>query len=141
MTFALRSSTRQRRFVSANFRCAQACDFLIDECLRPLVADGLRVAGHDAIHVGLLGATDEQVMSLAAEHSRVVVSADTDFGELLARDRLGLPSVILLRRNHDPADQVRTILDALVDVADDLLAGAIVVIVEDRLRIRRLPIR
>lgn len=61
--------------------------------------------------------------------------------ELLARDRLGLPSVILLRRNHDPADQVRTILAALADVADDLLAGAIVVIVEDRLRIRRLPIR
>jgi len=47
----------------------------------------------------------------------------------------------MLRRNHDPADQVRTILDVLVDVADDLLAGAIVVIVGDRLRIRRLPIR
>jgi predicted nuclease of predicted toxin-antitoxin system len=88
-----------------------------------------------------LGATDEQVMSLAAEQSRVVVSADTDFGELLARKQLGFPSVILLRRNHDPDDQVRTILDALVDVNDDLLAGAIVVIVEDRLRIRRLPIR
>jgi len=119
-------------------------NFLIDECLRPMVAEGLRDAGHDAIHVGdvgLLGATDEQVMSLAAELSRVVVSADTDFGELLARNRLGFPSVILLRRNHDPDDQVRTILDALVDVADDLLAGAIVVIVEDRLRIRRLPIR
>ena len=119
-------------------------NFLIDECLRPLVADGLRDAGHDAIHVGdagLLGATDEQVMSLAAEQSRVVVSADTDFGELLARNQLGFPSAILLRRNHDPDDRVRTILDALVDVADDLLAGAIVVIVEDRLRIRRLPIR
>jgi len=86
-------------------------------------------------------ATDEQVMSLAVEQSRIVVSADTDFGELLARDRVGLPSVILLRRNHRPDDQVRTILHALVDVADDLLAGAIVVIVEDRLRIRRLPIR
>ena len=32
------------------------------------------------------------------------------------------------------------ILDALVDVADDLLAGAIVVTVEDRLRIRRSPV-
>jgi len=118
--------------------------FLVDECLRPIVANGLAEAGHDAIHVGdvgLLGATDEQVMSLALEQSRIVVSADTDFGELLARDRLGLPSVILLRRNHDPVDQVRTILAALADVADDLHAGAIVVIVEDRLRVRRLPIR
>jgi predicted nuclease of predicted toxin-antitoxin system len=112
--------------------------------LATLVADGLREAGHDATHVGdvgLLGATDEQVMSLALEQSRIVVSADTDFGELLARNRLGMPSVILLRRNHDPEDQVRTILNALVDIADDLITGAIVVIVEDRLRIRRLPIR
>jgi len=37
-------------------------NFLIAECLRPLVADGLRDAGNDAIHVGdagLSGATDE----------------------------------------------------------------------------------
>ena len=70
-------------------------NFLIDECLRHLVGAGLRNAGHDAIHVGDVGlhsATDEQVMSLAVEQSRIVVSADTDFGELLARDRLGLPS-------------------------------------------------
>ena len=78
---------------------------------------------------------------MAVEQARIVVSADTDFGELLARDRLGLPSVLLLRRRHDPDDQIRTILDALVDVAEDLLAGAVVVIVEDRIRIRRLPIR
>ncbi len=59
----------------------------------------------------MLGTTDEQVMALAVEQARIVVSADTDFGELL------------------------------VDVTEDLLAGAIVVIVEDRIRIRRLPIR
>jgi len=70
-------------------------NFLVDECLRPLVAAGVRNAGHDAIHVGdvgLLGATDEQVMSLEVEQSRILVSADTNFGELLARDRLSLPS-------------------------------------------------
>ena len=44
--------------------------------------------------VGLLGAKDEQVMSVAVEQARIVVSADTDFGELLARDRSGLPCVI-----------------------------------------------
>jgi len=47
--------------------------FLIDECLRPLVAAGLRDVGHDAIHVGdvgLLGATDEQVMALVSVKTR-----------------------------------------------------------------------
>ena len=54
--------------------------FLIDECLRPLVAAGLRDVGHDAIHVGdvgLLGATDEKIMALAVEQARIVVSADS----------------------------------------------------------------
>ncbi len=64
-------------------------------------------------------------MSLAVAQARIVVYADTDFGELLARDRLGLPSVILLRRSHDPNDQFQAILRVIVDVADDLLAGAI----------------
>jgi len=119
-------------------------NFLIDECLRPRVADGLRGAGHDAIHVGVPDCWAPPMSKSWpwpwSSHESSC-SADTDFGELLARDRVGLPSVILLRRNHRPDNQVRTILHALVDVADDLLAGAIVVIVEDRLRIRRLPIR
>lgn len=49
--------------------------------------------------------------------------------------------MILLRRRHDPDDQVRAILGALRDVSDDLVAGAVVVIVNDRLRVRRVPIR
>lgn len=118
--------------------------FLIDECLRALVATGLAAAGHDAVHVGdvhLLGATDEEVMAFALVEDRVVVSADTDFGELLAVGGVSMPSVILLRRRHDPDDQTQAILRALPDVSDDLHAGAVVVIVRDRLRVRRLPIR
>jgi len=58
-------------------------------------------AGHDAVHVGdlaLLGATDETVMAAALDDSRIVVSADTDFGEVLAASIAQYPSVILLRR-------------------------------------------
>lgn len=109
-----------------------------------MVAAGLAAAGHDAVHVGdvdLLGATDDEVMAFAVSEDRVVVSADTDFGELLAVGGASMPSVILLRRRHDPDDQVQAILSVLPDVSDDLDAGAVVVIVRDRLRIRRLPIR
>jgi predicted nuclease of predicted toxin-antitoxin system len=118
--------------------------FLIEECLRPVVAAGLAAAGHDAVHVGdvdLLGATDDEVMAFAVTEKRVVVSADTDFGELLAVGGASMPSVILLRRRHDPDDQAQAILGVLPDVSDDLIAGAVVVIVKDRLRVRRLSIR
>lgn len=117
---------------------------LVDECLHPSVAALLAEAGHDAVHVGdidLLAAVDEVVMAAAVSAERVVVSADTDFGELLAGSGDRLPSVMLLRRRgHEPSEQVAAILSALEVVGDDLVSGAIVVVTDTRIRVRRLPI-
>jgi hypothetical protein len=41
--------------------------------------------------VGLLGATDEQVMALVVERAQTRRCAYTDFGELAAAHRAGLP--------------------------------------------------
>ena len=118
--------------------------FLLDECLSPQVARLLVEAGHDAAHAAefdLLGHTDEEVMSVARSDRRVLLSADTDFGELLARSGDLLPSVILLRRqSHSATDQVGVVLAALIDVSSDVEAGAIVVVEDNRIRVRRLPI-
>lgn len=120
-------------------------NFLIDNPLSPRVAAGLRAAGHDAIHVldyQMHASIDEAIFERAAVESRVVVSADTDFGALLALREATSPSVILFRGpSPQRADeQVALILNALPVVDTALQRGAIVILERHRLRLRELPI-
>jgi predicted nuclease of predicted toxin-antitoxin system len=121
--------------------------FLIDANLSPRVAALLEGAGFEAIHVvdvGLVTAADEAILAYAATNELVIVSADTDFGELLATSRGAVrPSVVLLRSaDHLTPDQQAALLVAnLPAVADELKTGALVSIARGRLRMRSLPVR
>lgn len=119
--------------------------FLIDNALSPRLAERLNAAGHDAAHVRdyqLQSASDEAIFDCAAAEERVIVSADTDFGTLLAGRRVDRPSVVLFRRGAErrPEQQASLLLENLAALADVLAEGSVAVIEPDRVRVRSLPL-
>jgi predicted nuclease of predicted toxin-antitoxin system len=119
--------------------------FLIDNALSPALAALLQQAGHDAIHVrsvGLQHADDDVIFERAATEHRIVVSADADFGTLLALRASRQPSVIQFRGegSRKPDALARTLLANLPQLVDALQTGSIVTFEPARVRVRLLPI-
>ncbi len=119
--------------------------FLVDNALSPKLAEALRQGGHDAMHVrdlSMQAASDAEIFDRAATEERIVVSADTDFGMLLASRGASKPSVILFRKGvaHRPAQQAALLLANLHAVQEDLEAGSVVILQPNRVRVRRLPL-
>ncbi len=119
--------------------------FLIDNSLSPVLATLLHQADHDAIHVRSLGlqrADDAAIFDRAAVENQTVVSADTDFGTILAERSSQKPSVIQFRGegSRTPGVLARIILANLPQLHDALETGSIVTFEPGRIRVRALPI-
>jgi len=118
--------------------------FLVDNALSRKLAERLRQAGHDAVHlreIGRQSAPDSEVLARAVEEDRIIISSDMDFGDLIAARELIRPSVILFRRvQRRTNSRLALLLKNLAAISVDLERGSIVILESSRMRIRRLPI-
>jgi predicted nuclease of predicted toxin-antitoxin system len=73
--------------------------FLADESCDFAIVRALRVAGHDVAVIAEISprATDEVVLELAIRESRILLTVDKDFGQLLRANEAAASGVFLLR--------------------------------------------
>jgi predicted nuclease of predicted toxin-antitoxin system len=115
--------------------------FLADENLPGPAVAALRALGHDVLWIreSKPGASDAVVLALAQRDRRVLVTADTDFGELAFHS--GLPAqcgVVLVRLDWAEPDGDNRAVATALSSRDDW-SGVFAVVERDRVRIRPLP--
>lgn len=119
--------------------------FLADVGVSMSTVRALRDAGHDAAHLreqGLQRLPDSDILKKAAAEGRIVLTFDLDFGDLLALGMQKSPSVVIFRlHNETPASVNPRLLEVLHDRSPELQAGAVIVVEDNRYRLRRLPIK
>jgi predicted nuclease of predicted toxin-antitoxin system len=118
---------------------------LLDQGLPQSASSLLRAAGWDATHVRELSmqeAADTSILEHALRDSRVIVTLDRDFPQILALTSASRPSVILIRRQHVRAPELLALLQsAWVENEPALERGCVLIISSRSVRLRPLPIK
>lgn len=114
--------------------------WLADECVDASLVDQLRNAGHDVTYMAEIasGATDIVALSYARDETRLLLTEDKDFGELVFRMRMTAPGVVLLRIDPRERHIKWARLAEAIEKFGERLLGRYLVIEEARFRSRPL---
>lgn len=115
---------------------------LADESLERRIVAGLRERGHDVVYVAEVHPRlpDPEVLKLANQERRILVTNDKDFAELAFLRRLAGTGIVLFRMHMEGAEEK---LARLLQVEESAvqLEDAFTVIHADSHRRRALPLR
>ena len=112
--------------------------FLLDESADYPLAAFLHQLGHDVTaiaHDYPHALTDLQVLAIARQEQRILITNDRDFGELIFRRRLPHSGVILFRLGAESLETKRAwLLHVLHHYAEDM--SNFIVVTDQKIRIR-----
>jgi predicted nuclease of predicted toxin-antitoxin system len=114
--------------------------WLVDECVDAALAGHLRDAGHDVVYIAEIeaGATDIEIIARAQDEGRLLLTEDKDFGELVFRQAMLAPGVVLLRIDPPKHSLKWSRLHAAIARFGESFFGRYTVIEEMRFRSRPL---
>jgi predicted nuclease of predicted toxin-antitoxin system len=104
------------------------------------IVERLRAVGFDVASIAgpLSGISDAEVLKLAQAGGRILITEDTDFGELVVRQRLGIHGVVLLELERLAKAKEPDRVAEVIAAHADRLANNLVVIEPARVRVRPL---
>jgi predicted nuclease of predicted toxin-antitoxin system len=103
----------------------------------------LREDGHDVLWIRneAPGSADSEVLALAQEEERILLTFDKDFGELAFRSKLSAASgVILFRVPMTSSSFIARLVLGAIRSRDDW-PGHFAVVESDRVRLKQLPVK
>jgi len=117
--------------------------FLIDENLSPLLSDYLRSLNFDAKaarDVGLKGKSDEEIIKWIQRNKRVLITADSDFGEFFYLKTFGQIGVIILKSKSQQLKSFKEVIDYLYKekiLKSKKLENSLIIAIKGKYRIRK----
>jgi predicted nuclease of predicted toxin-antitoxin system len=113
--------------------------FLVDVNVGLVVTDSLRQCGYDVTFAGDLdwSMPDLELLSLAHREERIIVTMDTDFGELVYHSGQPHAGVLLLRMPGATRSEKVQIVQEIIERYAEQIPGYFCVYREGKLRVRR----
>lgn len=118
--------------------------FLADMGISLKTVIWLRNEGYEVVHLceqGLQRLPDDEIFKKGIKESRIILTMDLDFSQIVAASKFNLPSVIIFRLSDERAENINKRLSELLDkCCNELELGSIISVTDNKFRIRRLPI-
>jgi len=113
-----------------------------DEGVDKSIVDYLRSQGHEIIYIleRSPGITDEEVLAVALKEKAILLTMDTDFGELVFRLKESTFGVLLLRLAGLPKEKKQAIAASVIRLHKDEIKGSFSVVTRDSIRIRKVDL-
>jgi predicted nuclease of predicted toxin-antitoxin system len=114
--------------------------WLADECVDAAVVTQLRRLDHDVVYAAesASSAPDSEIIALAEQDERILLTEDKDFGELVFRLKTPVPGVVLLRIEPEKKWMKWPRLDAAITRFGEGLSNRYTVVEAGRFRSRPL---
>ena len=119
--------------------------FLLDMPVSPMLLSVLEKHGHEGVHAYFIQqgrASDQELLEIASQEQRIVITADLDFPRLFALSMASGPGLILFRGgNYSDREMCKLLERVLNHVPIRQLASSCCVVDKRRIRLTALPIR